>query len=293
VSRNCEFPSHFTQKISLGDWLKSQGVPAMCGVDTRSLTRYLREYGTLEADLLSDDYIPGDGIKKICNKNVLEKVVPKKTVTCGISETKILFIDTGAKENIIRSFVNRGVSLIRAPWNTDWEKYLPEVDGVFFANGPGDPMDAGDLVHKVRNVFDTGLPIFGICFGNQLISLAAGAKTVKMKYGHRSVNQPVCDLLNGKCYITSQNHGYVVDNMSLSEEWEPWFVNLNDGSNEGIRHKNKPICAVQFHPEARPGPNDMAFLFDDFIATVRSLKREKKTAGHFAKLTAVHVGLVA
>lgn len=293
VSRYSEHPSHFTQKCSLGEWLKSQGVPAMCGVDTRSLTRYLREHGTATADFLSESYRAGDGIKKINGRDFLEKVTPSKTVTCGVSDTKILFIDTGAKENIIRSFVNRGVSLIRAPWNSEWEKFLPEVDGIFFANGPGDPMYAQNLVERVRGVLDSGLPIFGICFGNQLISLAAGAKTVKMKYGHRSVNQPVRDLLTGNCYITSQNHGYVVDSDTLPDDWEPWFVNLNDGTNEGIRHKSKPISAVQFHPEARPGPTDTAFLFDDFIQTVNLMKKEKKAAVHFGKLATAHVGLVA
>ena len=293
VSHYSENPSHYTQKRSLGDWLKSQNIPAMCDIDTRTLTRYLREHGTAPADFLSDDYISGDEIVKFNSREFLSEVVSEKTVRYGKGDTKVLFIDTGAKENIVRCLVNRGASVIRAPWNTDWEKYLPEVDGVFIANGPGDPMDALNLIERVREVLFCGLPFFGICFGNQLISLAAGARTIKMKYGHRSVNQPVRSLLTGKCYITSQNHGYVVQNESLPHDWEPWFVNLNDGTNEGIRHKTKPIRSVQFHPEARPGTNDTAFLFDDFLTTVNEMKKERKASDHIEKLEIAEIVCVA
>jgi carbamoyl-phosphate synthase small subunit len=257
------------------------------------LTRYLREYGTTPADFLSDSYIPGDEIEKSRKEEFLAKVVPSETFRYGNSDTKILFIDTGAKENIVRCLVNRDASVIRAPWNSEWEQYLPEVDGVFIANGPGDPMDALSLIDRVRKILYCGLPFFGICFGNQLISLAAGARTIKMKYGHRSVNQPVRSLLTGKCYITSQNHGYVVQNESLPQDWEPWFINLNDGTNEGIRHKTKPLRSVQFHPEARPGTNDTAFLFDDFIETVNSLKKDRKVSKLVEKLATRTIEQVA
>ena len=152
------------------------------------------------------------------------------------------------------------------------------MDGVFFTNGPGDPMDATGLIERIRNVIesDLNIPIFGICLGHQLLALAAGAKTIKMKYGHRSVNQPVRDLKTNKCYVTSQNHGFMVQAESISKDWEPWFVNINDGTNEGIRHKTKPISSVQFHPEANPGPNDTNYLFDEYISKVKAMKKFKK-----------------
>jgi carbamoyl-phosphate synthase small subunit len=206
---------------------------------------------------------------------VLSLVSEREITRYGNGDHKILVIDTGSKENIIRSLLKRGSTVVRAFWDTSWEDYLPEVDGVFLTNGPGDPMDADRLISRVRNLFNHDFPIFGICFGHQILSLAAGAKTYKLKYGHRSVNQPVKDLLTGRCYITSQNHGYVVQTESLSRDWQPWFVNLNDGTNEGICHKTKPYSSVQFHPEASPGPNDTAFLFDRFIKTVAETKKNQ------------------
>ena len=165
-----------------------------------------------------------------------------------------------------------------------WEKYQAEVDGIFLTNGPGNPMDAFGLVGRVANILNSELPIFGICFGNQLLALASGASTTKLKYGNRSVNQPVKDLFTGRCYITSQNHGYAVQSDSLDPDWETWFVNLNDGTNEGIRHKHKPISSVQFHPEAAPGPSDTAYLFDDYIETIHKYKKGKKPSKHINKI---------
>ena len=278
VCHYSENPSHYTQIQSLGNWLKSQNIPAMCGVDTRTLTRYLREFGTANAKLTSSDKGKESELVSINYSDCIKTVAPKNISRHGNGKVQILLIDTGAKENIIRSLVNRGATVIRSPWNADWEKFLPEVDGVFFTNGPGDPMDASGLIERIRNVINSKLniPIFGICLGHQLLSLAAGATTIKMKYGHRSVNQPVRDLITGRCYITSQNHGYVVEAKSVPKEWEPWFVNINDGTNEGIRHKTKPISSVQFHPEANPGPNDTNYLFDDYINQVKSMKKHEK-----------------
>lgn len=273
VSHYSPHPSHFKQISSLGYWLKSQGIPAMYGGDTRKLTRYLREYGTMHAQLIADVKQP---VAHMDIEQVLNHVGPNTTLRYGKSDIKILLIDTGGKENIVRSLVSRGVSVIRVPWASHWETYLPEVDGIFLTNGPGDPMSAQSLVARVRRLLSQDLPIFGICFGNQLLALASGAKTRKMKYGHRSVNQPVKDLRTGRCYITSQNHGYVVDQDTLSKDWQPWFINLNDKTNEGIRHISKPFYSVQFHPEAAPGPNDTRFLFDDFIATATQLKLKKQ-----------------
>lgn len=278
VGHYTEIPSHYTQIQSLGTWLKSQGIPGICGVDTRTLTRYLREFGTANAKLVSSEN--EKNIFSIKYSDCIKIVAPKKITRHGNGNGKvqILLIDTGAKENIIRSLVNRGATVIRSPWNAEWEKFIPEVDGIFFTNGPGDPMDATGLIERIRNVIDMDLniPIFGICLGHQLLALAAGAKTIKMKYGHRSVNQPVRDLKTKKCYVTSQNHGYVVEAGSISKDWEPWFININDGTNEGIRHKTKPISSVQFHPEANPGPNDTNYLFDEYINKVKSMKKHKK-----------------
>ena len=275
VSHYTTNPSHFKYFRTLSEWLKSQNIPAMCGVDTRSLTRYLREFGTIRGSMISKE---SSQISTVCINQVLDLVGQSPITHYGNSDDKILLVDTGGKENIIRCLLARGVSVIRVPWNEPWEDYLDEVDGIFFANGPGDPADAQGLIQRVRSVLNENeLPIFGVCFGNQLLALAAGAVTKKMKYGHRSVNQPVKDLKTGRCYITSQNHGYVVENESLPSTWESWFINLNDGTNEGIRHKTKPISSVQFHPEASPGPNDTVFLFDNFIKIVVQEKNKEKS----------------
>lgn len=290
VGHYCEYPSHFTLKQTLGGWLKSQNIPGMCGVDTRSLTRYLREFGTACAKLITSDKVKESEIHSINYSDCIKIVAPKNITHYknenGSSSLRILLIDTGAKENIIRSLVSRGATIIRSPWNENWEKFIPEVDGIFFTNGPGDPMDGGGLIERIRNVINSNLniPIFGICLGHQLLSIAAGAKTVKMKYGHRSVNQPVRDLRTNKCYVTSQNHGYVVQTESIPKDWDPWFVNINDGTNEGIRHKTKPISSVQFHPEAHPGPSDTNFLFDEYLAQVKSFKKHEKPSTKINKL---------
>lgn len=276
VGQYTEIPSHYTQIQSLGKWLKSQGIPGICGVDTRTLTRYLREFGTANAKLVSSEN--EKNIFSIKYSDCIKIVAPKKITCHGNGKVQVLVIDTGAKENIIRSLVNRGAAVIRSPWNTNWENYIPEADGIFFTNGPGDPGDAAGLIERIHRVInmDLNIPIFGICLGHQLLALAAGAKTMKMKYGHRSVNQPVRDLKTRKCYVTSQNHGYVVQAESISKDWEQWFVNINDGTNEGIKHKTKPISSVQFHPEANPGPSDTDYLFDEYISQVKSMKKYKK-----------------
>ena len=278
VGHYSEKPSHYTQIQSLGKWLKSQGIPGICGIDTRTLTRYLREFGTTSAKLVTSDEVKDSEIFSIKYGDCIKMVAPKNITRYGNGKLRVLLIDTGAKENIIRSLVNRGATVIRSPWNADWEKFIPEVDGIFFTNGPGDPADGSGLIERIRSVInsDLDIPIFGICLGHQLLCLASGAKTIKMKYGHRSVNQPVRDLKTGRCYITSQNHGYVVETKSISKDWEPWFVNINDGTNEGIRHKTKPISSVQFHPEANPGPNDTNFLFDDYMEQVKSMKKKDR-----------------
>ena len=274
VLHHSERPSHYASQGSLGDWLQRSNVPAIEGIDTRALTRKLREHGTMRGWLVDENTSLEDAKKNadaIDMPNVCAMVTVPEPVRYEGGSLKILLVDTGAKDSIVRSLVRRGASVIRVPFHAQLAKFLPECDGVVLSNGPGDPKDMMPVVQQLREVvFPTNKPLFGVCMGNQLLGLAAGGDTVKLKYGHRSQNQPVQDLLTRRCYVTSQNHGYVLRDDSLSGEWEPWFVNVNDGSNEGIRSRVKPWSSVQFHPESAPGPEDAAFLFDDFLRRVGS-----------------------
>jgi carbamoyl-phosphate synthase small subunit len=260
--------SHHAATRSLGEWLIAEGVPAITGVDTRFLTRHLRSSGTMAGTLTDAD---GDACEEIdMRQAVFRRVAPSAVRQYGSGDRTVLLVDIGAKDNIVRSLLKRDVRVIRIPWHEDLLRWAGEADGVVIGNGPGDPADLEPLVAQVRALMRHGAnPIFGICLGNQILARAAGASTYKLPYGHRGINQPVQDLITRKSFITSQNHGYAVDGSSLPNDWEPWFVNLNDGSNEGIRCKTRPFFSVQFHPEARPGPEDTAFLFDDFVRTLR------------------------
>jgi carbamoyl-phosphate synthase small subunit len=202
---------------------------------------------------------------------VFHRVAPRAPVRYGSGKYTILLIDAGAKDNLVRSLLARNATVLRAPWHADLAALAGEADGIMIGNGPGDPKDLAPLIAQVRS-FLAGYrkPIFGVCLGNQILALAAGADTYKLPYGHRGINQPVQDLLSRRCYITSQNHGYAVRDDSLPRDWEPWFVNTNDGTNEGIRSSHLPYFSVQFHPEGSPGPQDTGFLFDDFLRLVRS-----------------------
>ena len=274
VHKHCPGPSHHTSQRSLGAWLKSQGIPAIESVDTRSLTRHLQKHGTIIGELLFEEHekvtssSQGDrsgSSEHINMSRVVELVSAKEVTHYPGGELKILVVDTGAKENIFRCLQTLGATVIRVPWNHRWETYLNQVDGVTLTNGPGDPGQLPALVERLRAVLQYGIPLFGICLGHQLLALAAGGATNKLKYGHRSHNQPVVDVSTQQAYLTCQNHSYVVDATRLASEWETWFVNLNDGSNEGIRHKSKPFRSVQFHPESAAGPHDTRFLFEDFL----------------------------
>ena len=187
----------------------------------------------------------------------------KEVLTYGNGEKKVVLVDCGVKHNIIRSLLKRNVTVIRVPWDYDFNQL--EWDGLFISNGPGNPDFCEETVKNIRKAMEGSKPICGICMGNQLLSKAGGATIYKLKYGHRSHNQPVKMVDSTQCFITSQNHGYAVANASLSAEWEPLFINLNDGTNEGIKHKTKPFFSAQFHPEACSGPTDTAFIFDLFI----------------------------
>jgi carbamoyl-phosphate synthase small subunit len=268
--------SHRSAARSLAAWLEAENVPAVTGVDTRALTRRLRERGTMRGWLFPATMSPGDarerGAAVDMTREVFRAVAPASPRRFGSGRPLVMLVDAGAKDNLVRSLLDRGASVLRVPWHAALVEHAAEADGIVIGNGPGDPADLGDLVDEVRRLLDRfHKPIFGVCLGHQIVALAAGASTYKMPYGHRSVNQPVQDLLTRRCFVTSQNHGYVVDDDSLPDDWEPWFVNLNDGTNEGIRSKTRPYFSVQFHPEASPGPKDTAHLFDDFLALARRM----------------------
>ncbi|MBU1000152.1 glutamine-hydrolyzing carbamoyl-phosphate synthase small subunit [Patescibacteria group bacterium] len=269
VQNYIDHPSHFESRKSLGEWLKEQKIPAIQGIDTRELTRKLREHGVMLGKIIT-----GEDINEIYDpnsENILPNVSCRKVKEYGVGKKNIVLIDCGAKENIIRSLVKRGVKVTRVPWDFNPIIGLPAngFDGVLVSNGPGDPKQAGKTIEIVKQLLEKGVPIFGICLGSQILALAAGGETYKLKFGHRGQNQPVQDVISKKAVITSQNHGFAVDMKSMGKDWEEWFVNLNDGTNEGIRHKNKPFLAVQFHPEANPGPTEGGYLFDEFIKYVK------------------------
>ena len=273
--------SHWNAKESLASWLKREKVPGISGIDTRRLTKVLREHGVMMGRVV----IEGAGIESQQTEqdygsvNWVEKVSCKEVITYNEGAGKrVVLVDCGVKANIIRCLIRRGMEGIRVPWDYDFNQL--EFDGLFLANGPGDPEQCEVTVSHIRKFLETESqkssngeiakssnirPCMGICLGNQLLARAAGAKTYKLKYGHRSHNQPVREVGTNRCFITSQNHGYAVDDSTLPADWEPLFVNMNDGSNEGIRHKSNPWMSAQFHPEACSGPTDTEWMFDEFV----------------------------
>ncbi len=265
-------PSNFRCEGTIQDFLLKHDIPGICGIDTRALTKILRDKGTMNGMITTNE-----------NYN-LEEILPKikayrvgdvvSKVTCDTKEVlpgngkKVALLDLGAKNNIAKSLNNRGCEVTIYPAHTSAAEIIASnPDGIMLSNGPGDPKDCGDIIEELKKLYDTDIPIFAICLGHQLMALAAGADTHKMKYGHRGGNHPVKDLATGRVYISSQNHGYVVDTDNLdSSIATPAFVNVNDGTNEGLKYTDKNIFTVQFHPEACPGPQDSGYLFDRFIA---------------------------
>ncbi len=253
--------SHHDAVQSLAGWCKASGVPAIQGVDTRAITKMLRAKGAMLGQLIhSGD--PGDFFDPD-TENLVAKVSPKEKRVYGDGPIRIVLIDCGAKENIVRSLTRPETTLIRVPWDYDFSN--EDYRALAISNGPGDPTMCGPTVEHIRKAMAANKPIVGVCLGNQLLALASGAKTYKLPFGHRGQNVPCVDVETGRCYITSQNHGFAVDESTLPAEWKPWFKNANDGSNEGIAHISKPWRSVQFHPEAAPGPTDTAWIFDRFI----------------------------
>ncbi|CDM31494.1 hypothetical protein DTO013E5_2211 [Penicillium roqueforti] len=292
--------SHFLAKSSLGDWLKSEGIPAMHGVDTRALTKRLRETGSMLGRMLLQksgsppDVAATSGVDWKSHFEETEWVDPNtKNLVAEVSireprlftppadvalkhpsgrGVRVLCLDVGMKYNQLRCLLARGVEVLVVPWDYDFPTLAgKDFDGLFVSNGPGDPATLTVTIKNLTKMFeDARTPVFGICLGHQLIARAVGAQTTKMKFGNRGHNIPCTSMLSGKCHITSQNHGFAVDASSLHNGWEELFVNANDGSNEGIRHTSRPFFSVQFHPESTPGPRDTEYLFDVFINTIQS-----------------------
>lgn len=266
VNDYSEHFSHWHAERSLAAWLASEGVPGIEGIDTRTLTQILREEGSMLGKIdvsVGDGRFDEVGFEDPNTRNLVADVSVRERTMYGSGDRTVVMIDCGCKGNILRSLVSRGVNVVRVPWGDDLSGL--EFDGLMVSNGPGDPGLVDKAVETVRAALAKDIPTFGVCMGNQLLSRAIGASTYKLKYGHRGQNQPVIEVGTSQCYVTSQNHGFAVDTKSLPKDWRGWFENLNDGTNEGVRHSWKPFRSVQFHPEASPGPTDTAFLFDDFV----------------------------
>lgn len=264
VSDYSEEYSHWSAKKSLGNWLIENKIPGLYGIDTRQLTKIIREKGAMMGKIVFNGNDPG--FHDPNTDNLVANVSTDHVIRYGNGSSRILLVDCGVKYNIIRHFLKRDTTVIRVPWDYDYSK--ENYDGLFVSNGPGNPKMCEATIRHLEASLEQDIPIFGICLGNQLLALASGADTYKLKYGHRSHNQPVLQCGTNKAFVTSQNHGFAIDTKTLSNDWEPYFVNLNDGTNEGIRHKTKNIFSVQFHPEASSGPTDSEYLFDDFLKVV-------------------------
>lgn len=266
VSHYVNTPSHAQSIMTLEDWLKREKIPALEIKDTRLLTQHLRKYGSMLGKIIFDR---DTDFRDPNQEHLVDRVSIKQVQIAGQGDTTIALIDCGAKRNIMRSLLARNVRVVTVPWDYDLFSLdrTFDFDGILISNGPGNPKLATKTIQTIRTALDRKIPTMGICMGHQLLALAAGGETYKLKFGHRSQNQPCLMLGTKRCYITTQNHGFAVG--KLPPDFEPWFINANDNSNEGMRHTELPFFSVQFHPEAAPGPMDTEWLFDYFLEKVR------------------------
>ena len=265
VSDYIDTPSHYQNKITLGTWLKSEKIPALIIKDTRFITQHLRQKGTMLGEINMGKPINRFNPNEI---NIVANVSTKKVLIEGSGKKTVVLIDCGAKTNIKRCFIKRGVKVITVPWDFDpFAKNIDfKFDALFISNGPGDPKNADKTIATIKKSLDNKIPTLGICLGNQLLALAAGGDTFKLKFGHRSQNQPCILEKTNKCFITTQNHGFAIGEVPTG--FSPWFTNANDKSIEGIIHNRLPFMSVQFHPEATPGPKDTEWIFDYFLEKI-------------------------
>jgi carbamoyl-phosphate synthase small subunit len=259
--------SHWAALRSLHDWMASENIPGIQGIDTRMLTKKLREQGSMPGRIVYDENSQWEPVEDPNTRDLASEVSVPEPDLYEKGAKKIAVVDCGCKNNIMQAFLRRNISVLRAPY--DYDALADDVDGIVFSNGPGDPKMCTQTIENCRKAIDANMPILGICLGSQILALACGADTYKLKYGHRSHNQPVNEAGTKRCYITSQNHGFAIDAAKLPEDWREWFVNDNDGTNEGIIHISKPFFGAQFHPEASPGPDDTEFIFDMFVRALK------------------------
>ncbi|OGJ56220.1 carbamoyl phosphate synthase small subunit [Candidatus Peribacteria bacterium RIFCSPHIGHO2_02_FULL_52_16] len=286
VAQASEHHSHFGAVSSLHRWLEHHNIPGITGVDTRALTKKLREHGVMLGKIVQNDATASKEIEDPNKLNLVAEVSCKEVQVYEPNPlpdpVTIIAYDCGMKRNILRSFLKRGVKVVRVPWDFDIDSYDGEFDGLFISNGPGDPKTCVPTIASIKRALERNIPTFGICLGNQLLALAIGGDTFKLKYGHRGGNQPCieCDDKGKalhKCIITSQNHGFAVSE-KLPKGWHVWFKNANDGTVEGIRHESGRFFSVQFHPEATPGPEDANYLFDAFIDLLKAEKEGQQSS---------------
>jgi carbamoyl-phosphate synthase small subunit len=279
--------SHWNAVESLAEWCSRHGVPAISGVDTRAVTHLLREQGsTLAKIAVGEEALDGNLDYHFVDPN-LRNLVAEVSTKANVhyndeGDVKIAVIDCGVKQNIIRCLAERGAAVTVLPWDVEFSHVADQYDGLFISNGPGNPMMCEKIVRNLKVTLDTyQRPIFGICMGNLLLGMAAGLRPYKLPYGNRGHNQPAINQMDGRCVITSQNHGYALGDSIMPAGWSKFFVNANDRSNEGIRHVSRPICSVQFHPEAKGGPQDTEYLFAHFLNQVRAGKAKRQGTSIF------------
>ena len=264
VSEHSKDYSHWNAEKSLSTWMEENGVPGLSGIDTRELTKHIRDAGAMLGKIVFDGDIDFDDPN---TRNLASEASVAEPISYGNGQRTVALVDCGVKNSIIRAFLKRGIAVKRYPWDSDF--MAQEPDGILISNGPGDPALCLRTIERVREAMETHVPILGICLGSQILGLAAGARTYKLKFGHRGQNQPCLESGTKRCYITSQNHGYAIDTATLPGDWREWFVNANDGTNEGIRHISRPFFGTQFHPEASPGPDDTELIFDMFVRAMQ------------------------